>query len=71
MTRQNDKLRLQAVQQEDTPDGKAFFLQVVQPSFQFGKTVSLIDDPGAGVAQRLFVFNRNRETGRLPNEDPD
>ena len=49
MTVQNDKLRLQAVRQEDTPDGKAFAFQVVQPRFEFGKAVGLVDDPSAGV----------------------
>ena len=48
-TRQDHELGLQATQLEDTPDGKAFAFQMIQPHFKFGKAVGLIDDPGTGV----------------------
>ena len=50
-TRQDHELGLQAAQQEDSMDRKAFVFQMVQPGFEFGKAAGLIDDPGTGVVQ--------------------
>ena len=48
---------LQTAQQEASINYKACALQVVQPRFEFGKVVCLIDDPGTGVVQRIMVVS--------------
>ena len=50
-TRQDHELGLQTGQQEYPRDRKAFAFQMIQPHFEFGRAVGLIDDPGTGVVQ--------------------